>query len=318
MENNICVEGIRGLLEEWDDILIITHCNPDADTLGSAFGIKNAFPEKNIRVVCADPVPDRLKFVTGNEPTDIPVEEYAHIMTVDCAELHLAGEAGKKYGGRIELKIDHHRTGEAYARYNYAEESTGSAGEIVYKIVRDRVDQRTADSLYAAISSDTGCFRYSNVSADTHRVAAELIEAGADHGRINARLFENKPRAEIAAARLAYNNLEYYYDGKVALVTFTNKQKEENGIDDDALGAVSSLTREIEGVELGIVIKEKTDKTGVYKISMRSGESIDCSVICRMLGGGGHMRASGGAVAAESIEEAKELVMNAVRECWYD
>ncbi len=314
MNSNITIDGIKQLLEGWNDILIITHCNPDADTLGSAFGIKNAYPEKNIRVVCGETIPDRLSFITGGEPTDIPKEEYAHIMTVDCAELHLTGEAGKKYGERIELKIDHHRTSEPYAKYNYIEEQTGSAGEIVYKIVKDRLNKKTADSLYAAISSDTGCFRYSNVSAETHRVAAELIEAGAEHSRINARLFENKPKAEIAATRLALNNLEYYFDGRVALVSFTNNQKEENGIDDDSLGAVSSLTREIEGVDLGIVVKEKTGNPGLYKLSMRSTEAVDCSAICKLLGGGGHMRASGGAVSAESIEEAIALTMNAVRE----
>ncbi|MBQ4560948.1 MAG: bifunctional oligoribonuclease/PAP phosphatase NrnA [Clostridia bacterium] len=314
MNSNITLEGVRGLLDEWNDILIITHCNPDADTLGSAFGIKNAYPEKNIRVVCADPIPDRLKFITDGEPTDIPEEEYAHIMTVDCAQLHLTGEAGRIYGDRIELKIDHHRTGDNYAKYCYVEDTTGSAGEIIYKIVKDLLNEKAADSLYAAISSDTGCFRYSNVTADTHRVAAELIEAGADSARINAQLFENKPKAEIAATRLALNNLRYYFDGRVALVTFTNSQKEDNGIDDDALGGISSITREIEGVELGIVIKEKTDKDGLYKISMRSTETVDCSAICKLLGGGGHMRASGGSVSAESIEEAAELTMNAVRE----
>lgn len=314
MENNITLEGVRELIESWEDILIITHCSTDADTLGSAFGIKHAYPEKNIRVVCAEDIPDRLRFVTGGAPCGIPTKEYAHVMTVDCAQLHLAGEAGKKYADQIELKIDHHRTGDAYAKYNYAEVTSGSAGEIVYKIIKHRINQRAADSLYAAISSDTGCFRYSNVSADTHRTAAELIEAGADHARINAMLYENKPKSEIAATRLALNNLKYYDNGRIALVSFTNKQKEEKGIDDDSLGAVSSLTREIEGVELGIVVKEKTSKPGVYKVSMRSGESVDCSAICQLLGGGGHVRASGGAVAAESVEKAVELVMNAVRE----
>lgn len=313
MENNISLQGIASLLEAWDDILIITHCNPDADTLGSAFGIKYAYPEKNIRVVCSDTIPDRLKFICEGE-TDIPTEEYKHIMTVDCAELHLTGEAGKKYGDSMELKIDHHRTSEAYATYNYAEETTGSAGEIVYKIVKDRLNKRAADALYAAISSDTGCFRYTNVSADTHRVAAELIEMGADHGRINAALFENKPKSEIAAMRVALNSLEYYYGGRVALVTFTNKMKADNGIDDDSLGAVSSLTREIEGVDLGIVLKEKTGQDGTYKISMRSTEAVDCSAICQLLGGGGHMRASGAGIEVDSAEEARKMLMSAVSE----
>lgn len=312
--NNITLEEVQKLLDGWDDILIITHCNPDADTLGSAFGIKNAYPEKNIRVVCADCIPDRLKFIADGEPTDIPDREYAHVMTVDCAELHLTGEAGKKYGNRIELKIDHHRTGDDYAVYNYTEDTTGSAGEIVYKIAADKLNKKAADSLYAAISSDTGCFRYSNVSADTHRVAAELIEAGAEHSRINERLFESKPRSEIIATRLALNSLRYYFGGRVALVTFTNVQKEENGIDDAALGVVSALTREIEGVDLGIVVKEKTGKDGLYKVSMRSTEAVDCSAVCKLLSGGGHMRAAGGSVTADSLDEAIQLTMNAVRE----
>ena len=116
MENNISIAEIAELIDGWGDILIITHASPDADTVGSAFSLKYAYPEKNIRVVSGDPIPDRLKFICDGSPTDIPDGEYAHVMTVDSAELHLTGEAGRKYAEHIELKIDHHRTSAQYAR----------------------------------------------------------------------------------------------------------------------------------------------------------------------------------------------------------
>lgn len=314
MENNISLSEITALLDTWDDIAIITHANPDADCIGSAFAIKYAYPEKNIRVICPDKIPGRLAFICDGSDTGIPSESYGHIITVDCAELHLTGAAGKKYAEAIELKIDHHRTSEDYAKYNYAEPETGSAGEIVYKIIKDRLNIKAASALYAAIASDTGCFRYSNVSSQTHITAAELISMGVDTTKINTLLFETKPVSEINATRLALNNLEFHFDGRIALVGFTNEMKEENGLDDDSLGAVSAITREIEGVDLGIVIKEKTTSPGVYKISMRSKESIDCSAICQMMGGGGHLRASGAAVEAKTLDEAKAVVLCCVKE----
>ncbi|MBE6685791.1 MAG: bifunctional oligoribonuclease/PAP phosphatase NrnA [Ruminococcaceae bacterium] len=317
MENNTNLFLISELLEKWDDILILTHANPDADTLGSAFAIKYAYPEKNIDVCCADNVPDRLKFITKGNPTALSDKEYSHIISVDSAELHLMGEAGRKYEGKIELKIDHHRTSTEFATYNYADETSGACGEIIYDIltIKNRINKNVAEALYAAIASDTGCFKYRNVQPKSHIVAAELIFLGIDFGAINTILFENKSKGEIAAMRFALNSLEYYYDGKVALIGFTNEIKEAKGIDDDALASVNSLPREIEGVELGIVIKEKSQKPGEFKVSMRSGVSVDCSEICQRLGGGGHIRASGASVKAESIENAKDIILKAVSEC---
>lgn len=317
MENNTTLFSISELLEEWDNILILTHASPDADTLGSAFAIKYAYPEKDIDVCCADRIPDRLKFITKGNPTALSDKEYSHIISVDCAELHLMGEAGKKYEGAIELKIDHHRTSTAFAKFNYADDTSSACGEIIYDIltIKNRVNRDAATVLYAAIASDTGCFKYRNTMPKSHIAAAELLFLGIDFGAVNTILFENKTKGEIAAMKVALDSLEYCHDGKVALIGFTNQIKEEKGIDDDALASVNSLPREIEGVELGIVIKEKSAKPGEFKVSMRSGESVDCSEICQRLGGGGHIRASGASVRAQSLDAAKKIILNAVSEC---
>ncbi len=317
MENNISIAGIAELIESWDDILIITHASPDADTVGSAFALKYAYSEKNIRIVSSDPIPKRLDFICDGSPTDIPAHEYDHVMTVDSAELHLTGEAGCKYADRIELKIDHHRTSTEYARYNYTDEGAGACGEIIFRVLKaaNRLNERAAYALYAAIASDTGCFRFRNVTANTHITIAELIGYGIDFGGINSLLFENKSKAEISATKAALDSLEYYYGGRVAMISLTNDVKNANGIDDDSMASVNSLAREIEGVDLGITLKEKTERPGSYKVSMRSSESIDCSAICGILGGGGHLRASGATVTSDSLENAKQTVMNAVAEC---
>lgn len=317
MENNTTIQEIAAFLEEWDDLLVLTHANPDADTLGSAFAIKYAYPEKNIDIANADPIPKRLDFITKGSTCELYDKEYAHVISVDCAELHLMGTAGKKYSDRIELKIDHHRTSTEFAAYNYADDTAAACGEIIYDILKqnNRISYDAAEALYAAIASDTGCFRFRNVSQKTHNTAAELIRAGIDFGTINTLLFENRSKAEISAMRVALNSLEYFFDGLAAVIGFSNDIKTANGIDDDALGSVNSLPREIEGVELGIVIKEKSEKPGEYKVSMRSGVSIDCSEICGMLGGGGHIRASGASVRADSLEEAKRIILEKVTKC---
>ncbi|MBR5515454.1 MAG: bifunctional oligoribonuclease/PAP phosphatase NrnA [Clostridia bacterium] len=317
MKNNITLSEITKLFEEWDNILILTHANPDADTLGSAFAIKYSYPEKSIDVCCADSVPQRLSFITKGNDTSLCEKEYDHIISVDCAELHLMGEAGKKYAFETELKIDHHRTSTEFAKYNYADEKCGSCGEIIYDILdkANRINLQSAEALYAAIASDTGSFKFSNTRPSTHIKAAALMEKGIDFVKINTILFENKSKSEISALKVAVNSLEYYYGGRVAVVGFSNELKTENSIDDDALASVNSLPREIEGVELGIVIKEKSAKQGEFKVSMRSGESVDCSEICAKLGGGGHIRASGASVRAENLDAAKDIIIKAVSEC---
>lgn len=322
--SNITLSAAASLIAEKRKILILTHGHPDGDTLGSAYGLKHAIEKFcDARVLCVDTVPDRLKFITEGE-TDLHEERIGDfspelIMAVDVAETHLMGAYGAHYTGAIDLKIDHHVNGSEYARYNYIEGDTAACGEIIYKLVRELealrsavLTPKAASALYAAVSSDTGSFRFSNTTPDTLRIAAELMEAGADTENVNKRLYESKSANEVVATKLTLNGMNICRQGTVVVFSITNKLKEENGLTDEDFGGVIDILREIDGVELAITVRQLTDKPEKFKISMRSSGDVRANELCAMFDGGGHLKAAGGSLTAESAEAAEYTVIHRV------
>jgi phosphoesterase RecJ-like protein len=155
------------------------------------------------------------------------------------------------------------------------------------------------------MSTDTGCFRYSNVTPRTHQIAAELIKAGADHSRINVRMFETKTMGDFMLEKMCLDTLEVFGEGKAAIISVKKDMLTQCGVDKSALDAIKPLTRQIEGVEIGITVKEESD--GKAGVSVRTGENYDAAAICAHFGGGGHMRAAGCEIKG-TVEYAKETV----------
>ena len=298
-----------GLLREKDNILILTHRNPDGDTLGSGFALLRALKNmgKRARLINADVIPEKFAFLYEGIAQDDFQEEF--VVSVDVAEKKLLGaDFTEKYGDRVNLAIDHHETSRAFAQQTYCESDSASCCEIVYLLIKamgTSVTKEIADCIYTGCSTDTGCFKYSNVTPRTHRIAAELIEAGADHSRINTRMFETKAMGDFMLQKMCLDTLEIFGEGKVAVISVTKDMLAQCGVDKSALDAIKPITRQIEGVEIGITLKEESD--GKIGISVRTGESFDASAICAHFGGGGHMRAAGCEVKG-TIEEAKEMI----------
>ncbi len=311
--NNISIKEAAKLLSINKNLLFVCHKRPDGDTLGSAYGLKLAMEANghNIKVLCDDVIPDRLKFIEkGNGQEDFVPEL---ICSIDVAETELMGQYGEL---NFDLKLDHHGSGKPYAKNNHIDGGRAACGEIIYDVIREleRLGHATltpdsATSLYAAIASDTGCFKYANVTSSTMRIAAELIDAGADCEFVCKRLFETKSMNEIVAERITLNNVKLLRNNTAAFITFTNSMKSENGISDDDIGGIGSYLREIEGIELSVVIKQSEKDISDYRISMRSGANVNASELCSLLGGGGHARAAGGTVRASSPEEAERKVI---------
>ena len=298
-----------GLLKEKDNILILTHRNPDGDTLGSGFALLRALKDmgKRARLINADVIPEKFAYLYEGITQDDFQEEF--VVSVDVAEKKLlGGDFIEKYGERVNLAIDHHETSRLFAEKTYCESDSASCCEIVYLLIKAMgtpITKEIADCIYTGCSTDTGCFKYSNVTPRTHRIAAELIEAGADHSRINVRMFETKTMGDFMLQKMCLDSLEVFGEGKVALISVSKDMLLQCGVDKSALDAIKPITRQIEGVEIGITVKEESDgKTG---ISVRTGESFDASAICAHFGGGGHMRAAGCEIKG-SIEEAKEQI----------
>ena len=304
-----------GILKVSDNILILCHRNPDGDTLGSGYALLRALKAmgKRVRLYCDDSIPQKFSYLY--EGVEIEEFEEKLIVSVDVAERKLLGERGNElYGDRVDLSLDHHGTSRLFAEKTYCEPESASACEILYSVISAlgvEINSEIASCLYTGISTDTGCFRYSNVTPRTHRIAAELIEKGADHSGINVKMFETKSMNNIMLERMCLESLESYGEGKLAVITVTKKMLELCGTDKSALDAIKPITRQIEGVEIGVTVKEENDgKTG---ISVRTGESYDASLICAHFGGGGHARAAGCEMKA-SPEEAKDRVVKYILE----
>lgn len=297
-------------LKSAEDILILCHRNPDGDTLGSGFALLRALKAlgKRAKLACDDSIPSKFSYLYEDIEEESFDEKF--IVSVDVAERKLLGEGfNEKYGDKVDLSFDHHGVTKFFAKKTYCEPESASACEIIYNVIDAlgvEITEKIASCLYTGISTDTGCFRYSNVTPRTHLIAARLIEKGAQHSRINVRMFETKSMNNIMLERMCLDSLESYGDGRIAVITVTKAMLDACNTDKSAIDAIKPITRQIEGVEIGITVKQEDNgKTGV---SVRTSENYDASLICASFGGGGHARAAGCEMKS-SPSEAKDKII---------
>lgn len=303
-------------LRKADNILILTHINPDGDTLGSGSALLRALRKlgKKAKLINGDTINKKYNYLfEGEEEYDLTPE---FIVSVDVAERKLLGDSlGAEYGERVNLAIDHHESSRRFAEKTYCEPDSASCCEIIYLIIKElgaEIDGDIASCIFTGCSTDTGCFRYSNVTPRTHRIAAELIEKGARHSQINEAMFETKTMNNIMLEKMCLESLEVFGGGKVAVITVTKEMMAQSGTDKSALDSIKPLTRQIEGVEIGVTVKEEND--GKVGISVRTSQSYDASAICARFGGGGHIRAAGCEFRDITPQEAKEAITKYITE----
>lgn len=302
-----------GLLQSWDRILILSHRSPDGDTLGCASALSRALISlgKSVQFRCADPVPKNMVYLfAGIEYGDFEPER---IVTVDVADKALLG-ALEPLGERVDLAIDHHGTHRPFAREIWVDDTAGAACQMIYKLVQAmgvEITPEIADCLYTGISTDTGCFRYSNASPETHRIAASLLECGARAAEINRAMFETKSRAAVELLKHVYGDMEFYHDGRCAVLCLTRALLAETGAGESELTGVSSFVRQVEGVLIGLTLQERGENE--YKVSMRSNAPASAQAVCARFGGGGHKFAAGCTIHAP-LEEAKAQIVAACGE----
>lgn len=297
-------------LSSAEDILILTHRNPDGDTLGSGFALHYAFCAlgKRSAVLCSDEFPKKFSyFITEQECHFEP----RFIVAVDTADTQLLGAKAGVYADRVQLCIDHHASNSRYAEDVCLFPGAAATAELIYQILVEmgiQITPKIADCLYTGISTDTGCFKFSNTTEKTHRIAADLFAAGADYAAINRLMFDTKSRSRVMVEQVALSSMEFHFDHRCAMIVIPRSLIMENGIDESELDGIAGIPRQIEGVEVGITLREKEDG---YKISVRTCTQADAAAICARLGGGGHVRAAGCFVKGP-LEEVRRLVLEAV------
>ena len=296
-----------------DRILILTHQYPDGDTLGSGYGLCRTLQRmgKTVRVECSDAIPDKYAFLF--EGMEMPAFEPDYICAVDVADTRLLGKKLSVYADRIQLCIDHHASNTEYARRLLVDSGCAATAELIYSLMGElgiSLDQMTAECLYTGIATDTGCFRYSNTTAATHRAAADMMEAGIRADRINRTMFDIKSRSRVELERLALESMRFYMNGRCAVMMITTAMVRESGAGENDMEGLAPLPRQIEGVWVGATLRQKED--GAFKVSIRTGNHADASAICAEMGGGGHIRAAGCALAGPA-DQAVEQILAAVR-----
>lgn len=288
--------------------LILCHKSPDPDTLGSAYGLKAILEHfgSSVKVSCADKVTKRLMFLTNGEDLTYNGEKYERIVAVDVASPSQLGELSFLCES-VDFTIDHHPMCERFS--DYYEKHTASCAEIIYEIaeelnILDKLPISFFESVYAGISGDTGCFRFSNVNSETLIKASKIIEHNIDHAEINRKIFDSKTKSEVLAQRLTYENMELYENDTLSIICFTNEMKAKNNLTDLDLGDIINHIRGLEGVLVAVSLKQSESDAKKYAVSCRANADIDVGLVCAQIGGGGHKRAAGASIEAESKEEA--------------
>lgn len=295
-----------------DNYAILSHRRPDGDTLGSTAALCRILRNqgKTAHILENGEVTPRYAWLHEGL-TKPQAEENDILITVDVASPQMLPKAYEKYLGNIALRIDHHGSATSFTEQELVEPEAGACGEIIYDILMELwqdMDKDTADALYVAISTDTGCFRFSNTTDHTFLVAAACKAAGAEVFRINQEIFETVRLPKLKMQSWIVENMKLFREGKFALVALPKAVETALGVNEDDMENISSFPRNIQGVCMAATIRETKD--GV-KLSVRATPDYDATVIAAAFGGGGH-RGAAGASMTMTLEEAAAAVERAM------
>lgn len=300
-------------LKKHDNYIILTHASPDGDTLGSAYALYYALNEigKTACVLCSDIIPSKYDYFARK--TDHTSLENATIVAVDVADERLLGSLQEEFSGKVNLCIDHHVSNTEFAENLYLDEDAAATAESMYELIyqmKVNINDITAKALYTGLATDTGCFKYSNVTAKTHIIAAELYNYNINAEEINRLMFDTKSKKLIELERMVLETAEYHFDDKCILLSVTAEMQEKTGCSGTELEGIAVISRSVEGILAGITLKQTDEEQ--FKVSLRTFHPLDASAICKSLGGGGHIRAAGASVKG-NLEEVKAKVLAAVK-----
>lgn len=298
-----------------DNYLILTHVRPDGDTTGCAAGLCRALRQTGKRAFVLDNPGLTELFAPYLDGLTIGSEFVPEtVVSVDIAAKSLFFEEAKPYLDRVDLAIDHHPSQEFFAEQTCLDSKHASCGQLIYDIVRQfaSITPEIGEALYVALSTDCGCFQYSNTDASVHRAAAELMDSGFDPYPVNRRFFRTKTFKRLKLESLLTAGMELRDGGQTALVFLTRAMIEEVGASERDMDDISAFVGQIEGVKNGVTLKETED--GHVKISLRTDPGdLNASAVCALLGGGGHAAAAG-AMVKGTMEAVRQRVIDAIEQ----
>ena len=306
-------------LSSCKNALVIGHTHPDGDCVGSAIGLSFLLDALGIKnsVTFPDRVPERLEFMLGGKDVldTLPEDLCAFdVICVDVASPKQLGSLEEVLSGKVKLRIDHHEVGTPYAEEEFVEKNASATGEIIFSLIEHAKECGKAkkltlsayEAVFGAISSDTGCFKYANVTPKTHIMAAKLLESGIDAAEINRLLFDTKSERELAAEKVSLSKAKLFANGKIGAIAI-DECDYKDGLEYSDFETSIYYARCVRSVRVALIAKAVGN--GVFRISLRSNDATDVSRIAAIFGGGGHVRASGCSVEANTADEAVAKVV---------
>ena len=292
------MKNLIDLIHKADSIAVVTHTSADGDALGSSFSLALALDTmgKKVTVFLEEPVPKMLDFLPGQQfVSEYEGGTYDLCICLDTSDMKRLGKrAGIYSNSKRRITIDHHTTNNMQADGLWIDESASATGEMIYKLVKAlnvEIDREIAINLYTAIITDTGGFRYSNTTPESHIIAADLLSRNIPSVDIIKKVFDTISYSKMYFMKKTFQNMALYFDGKVAVSHLLNEDIKSVDAQNDDFEGLVNVGRNLEGVEVSLFLRE--EQPGVFKGSLRANEYVDVAQIASVFSGGGHKRAAG-------------------------
>jgi Exopolyphosphatase-related proteins len=313
-------EQIGQTLRDNKRFAILSHVRPDGDALGSqlALGLSLKKLGKDVRIWNEDGMLEKYSFLSNAELLTKPPAEPEDVDVAIALDTAIQNRLGTTVAAiksaKVWMNIDHHPSNPGYGDIVYIDPHAPATGQILFELMTNQklpIDPAIAENLYVAISTDTGSFQYPNTTARTFEIAAELVQAGVDVGRVSQLTYENYPRRRVELLRDLLGTMRFDANDRVASFSLSMATAKKLGVlPEDNEGLIDHL-RAIHGVVVAVFFEELAD--GKVRVSMRSkSEKVNVCAICEKFGGGGHVLAAGARVRG-SLAEVEEKVLEEVR-----
>ena len=309
------IAQVAEFLSKQKEVAVFSHINPDGDAIGSMASLGMALEKCGIKVRLynCDKVAEKFHFLACFSQFEVYAGEPLcdTVIVLDCATMQRTGLADftDALKGRTIVNIDHHIGNEDFGDYRYINSAAAANCENVYRVIKAMniaLDCDIATALYLGISTDSGSFKYDAVTADTHRITAELLDNGARQDSVRLNMYESISKAKFALQKYVYSHVEFYADGKIAAM-IPLSLLEETQADSADLDGVVNILKDIDGVEIAMLFREKENG---LKLSLRSKDYVDVNQLAAQFGGGGHIRAAGATIGM-NYAQAKENILPA-------
>ncbi|MBQ6400912.1 MAG: bifunctional oligoribonuclease/PAP phosphatase NrnA [Firmicutes bacterium] len=322
MISNTDLNRIGKSLEEAGSVLLFPHINPDGDAIGACIALCHGLRGlgKDCWILLESPLTSFLAFMDdGLCTTDRDVILNPDVcVCVDCSEeMRFPSRVEAFHRGKLSVCLDHHVASECPWDMYVIDNHAAAACELIYRMMTLRGWPLTgpiARALYTGIVADTGCFRYSNTTPETHRIAAELIELGADVNDVSVRLYQSVDPREMNVTVSALNRMELFAGGRAAITDLSTEQRLACGAGLEHTENIIDELRNIRGVEIAAFLKEDGD---AIRVSLRAKTEGNVAVIAEQFGGGGHIKAAG-CTMEKPLERARSLLKEAIEKSLAD